>query len=452
MAESAEGGGAARRFVVVVGGLVASGKSTISGVLCERLGAVRLEADRVRGTLLEAAEAEPAGAEARWRRDFSPGFEQEIYGDLLRRAQTALAGGRSVVLDACFPRSAQRHAARALAARHGAVFLFAECRVPEPTARARLLAREDAVGRPGWEEIHRRLAAHFEPPDELDPDERLVVSGAGPTGPAVDAIAARLAGGRPATSVARAAASSPRFVSFDCWNTLLIEKDWPWAHALRVMALREAAREAGCPLSDEEAERVFNAAWQQHVLRWEAGEATGAPEVATWALAALGLEGAHPAREHLVRRFEEASHTGHVMALEGACGLLAALDAAGTPCVLVCDTGLTPGRVVRQLLDRVGLLAHLRVQAFSDEVGAPKPDRRPFLAALEPLGIAPEHGLHVGDLRRTDVAGARELGMHTVRIRAPHDDTSDGPEADWVVSSYSELARLLGVPVSGKIS
>jgi FMN phosphatase YigB (HAD superfamily) len=61
------------------------------------------------------------------------------------------------------------------------------------------------------------------------------------------------------------------------------------------------------------------------------------------------------------------------------------------------------------------------------------------------LGVNPEHAWHVGNLRRTDVAGARALGMTSVRIRARHDDTSELPEADHVVVSHAELGRLLGL-------
>jgi hypothetical protein len=105
----------------------------------------------------------------------------------------------------------------------------------------------------------------------------------------------------------------------------------------------------------------------------------------------------------------------------------------------------SPGRVVRRLLDRAGLLALLEVQAFSDEVGVPKPERRIFERALAGLGSAPGAALHVGDLRRTDVAGARELGMRTVRIRHHHDDCSDHPEADHVADTHAALRDLLGV-------
>ena len=151
------------------------------------------------------------------------------------------------------------------------------------------------------------------------------------------------------------------------------------------------------------------------------------------------------ARPSACRTFEDASHSSDVRALDGARETLVALERAGVACALVCDTGLTPGRVVRRHLEREGLLGALTVQVFSDEVGAPKPDERTFAAALDPIGIAPEQALHVGDLRRTDVAGARALGMTSIRIRQLYDDDpSPHPEADHVVDTHADLRTLLG--------
>ena len=110
---------------------------------------------------------------------------------------------------------------------------------------------------------------------------------------------------------------------------------------------------------------------------------------------------------------------------------------------LICDTGFSPGRVVRQLLEREGLLGFLPVQIFSDEVGVPKPSPRIFEAALAGLGIEPGDSVHVGDLKRTDVAGARRLGMGTVRLRDEYADPSDLPEADRVVDSHRDLQVIL---------
>jgi FMN phosphatase YigB (HAD superfamily) len=66
-----------------------------------------------------------------------------------------------------------------------------------------------------------------------------------------------------------------------------------------------------------------------------------------------------------------------------------------------------------------------------------------FRTALDALGIDPTDALHIGDLRRTDVAGARALGMRTVRIKDVYDDPTDLPDADNVVGSHTEFQSLL---------
>lgn len=245
----------------------------------------------------------------------------------------------------------------------------------------------------------------------------------------------------------------PRAVTFDCWQTLLYEADWTLAHARRVEALARAAAEAGRPTSRAEAGVAFDAAWSRHMAFWREGVATGAMQVALDALVALGLAAPHPALEHLVHEYEEASHSGRVLAVDGAREALAALARAGVRRALVCDTGLTPGRVVRRHLERLGLLEQLEACAFSDEVGVPKPDPRIFAAALAPLGVAPGDAVHVGDLRHNDVGGARAAGLGAIRFRARHDDPSPLPDADAVIDSHAELLVVLGVaPEPGAVA
>ena len=237
----------------------------------------------------------------------------------------------------------------------------------------------------------------------------------------------------------------PAAVSFDCWNTLVYEADWETAHALRVAALERAVRAAGFEGTAEKVRNAFDSAWGRHMEDWERAEASGAPEIAARALADLGLDPTGDVCGPLVRDFEEASHSGGVLEVDGAAETLQGLVRAGVRCALVCDTGLTPGRVVRQHLDRLGLLRWLEVQVFSDESRHPKPHPQAFRAALEPLGAAASEAIHVGDLRRTDVAGARGIGMGTVRIRARYDDLSDLPEADRVADTHVELRQILGL-------
>jgi putative hydrolase of the HAD superfamily len=237
----------------------------------------------------------------------------------------------------------------------------------------------------------------------------------------------------------------PAAVTFDCWNTLLREEDWHEAHRRRVDALLHAARETGARVELEQASAAFDAAWQRHIDLWVAGRASGARDVAGWAMHELGALAHGAAFELLVAHFENASHSSRVVPLDGAVETVSALARAGVPAALICDTGLTPGRVVREHLARLGLLEGLRAQVFSDEVGVPKPSERIFRVALGALRVPAAGSWHVGDLLRTDVAGARGVGMRSVRLRAVHDDDTDLPEADHVASSHEELRVLFGV-------
>ena len=243
--------------------------------------------------------------------------------------------------------------------------------------------------------------------------------------------------------------SLPEAVTFDCWNTLIAEEDWHLAHGLRVDALGEAVRAGGIDVAEEDVARAFDRAWERHMALWRDGAVSGAAEVAAWGLALLGAAADGPPLKQLVMRFEEASHSSRLVALEGAEETLRRLDAKGVRQALICDSGLTPGRVVRQHLERLGLLRFLSAQIFSDEVGVPKPSPRIFRVALDALGSDPAHSVHVGDLRRTDVAGARGVGMVTVRLRSRNDDVAPLADADQVADSHAHLCDLLGVGASG---
>jgi putative hydrolase of the HAD superfamily len=235
-------------------------------------------------------------------------------------------------------------------------------------------------------------------------------------------------------------------VTFDCWNTLLYEEDWHLAHALRVAELHRIAIGAGRTTTPEEAIHAFDTAWSRHMDLWREERASGAVEIARWSLEILAIEPNSIDFDCLVDHWQQASHA-QVEAMEGSRRLLQQIRSQGTRTALVCDTGLTPGHVVRRHLERKGLLEFLEVQVFSDEIGVPKPHPRAFHAALEALGVAPDRALHVGDLRRTDVAGARAVGMQTARLRARFDDREALPEADVVANTHAHLATLLGVEI-----
>jgi FMN phosphatase YigB (HAD superfamily) len=236
----------------------------------------------------------------------------------------------------------------------------------------------------------------------------------------------------------------PRAVTFDCWGTLIRECDPRGAEGDRIALVARAAARAGTGIPEERAAKAWRAAAAEHWRLWERHVATGAEEMSRWALEALGVRDGAAAAE-LAREVERTQLERGTVEIAGARETLERLAAGGVRRALVCDTGISPGRIVRELLAAHGLLELLEVQIFSNEAGVPKPDPRVFRAALAPLGVEPRDAVHVGDLKRTDIAGARGAGMRAVRIRQHYDDPSDHPEADWVCDTHAELAVWLGL-------
>ncbi len=211
---------------------------------------------------------------------------------------------------------------------------------------------------------------------------------------------------------------------------------------------RHDAVVAACEAHDLGVEAELLAATLDDVtVSYEASWSTGThfhpDEGAEMLAAALGIEGA--AREAVAEAFLTA---GRGAKLELSPDIRPCLEALGERELrlgIVCDVGFTGGELLREFLDGEDLLGHFSGWAFSDEVGHYKPAPQIFEAALAALDAYPGASMHVGDLRRTDIAGAGAIGMTTVRYRGLHDDRGEdgGGEADFVLDSHRELPPLL---------
>jgi FMN phosphatase YigB (HAD superfamily) len=231
-------------------------------------------------------------------------------------------------------------------------------------------------------------------------------------------------------------------VTFDFWNTIARVPAGAMTEARRRAI---AAACAGCDVEVEP--KLVAAALKDVGQSWERSWGEGVHlhprEGAEMLARALGVEGA--AGQMVAEAFLEA---GRQVDLELAAGIgeaLIALNERGVRVGIVCDVGFTGGEVLRELLAREGLLGHFGGWSFSDETGHYKPAPQAFETALVALEARPEEAMHVGDLRRTDVAGAAALGMKTARYRGMHDDLDEasGVEADFVIDSHHQLPDVL---------
>jgi FMN phosphatase YigB (HAD superfamily) len=233
-----------------------------------------------------------------------------------------------------------------------------------------------------------------------------------------------------------------RAVTFDFWNTIATVPPGAMTEA------RQRAVAAACESSDLAIEAdLLLAGLEQVGLDWERSWAAGRHlhprEAAESLVRALGVEGA--ARELVSEAFLGA---GREVELEFAPGIHACLEGLRKREIrlgIVCDVGFSGGELLRELLEAEGLLGHFGGWGFSDEVGHYKPAPQIFEAALGSLEAEPGEAMHVGDLRRTDVAGGRALGMRTARYRGMNDegDSEAGPDADFVVERHDELLDVI---------
>jgi uncharacterized protein len=178
--------------VVAVGGIIASGKSTLAAALGVELSAPVVEADRTRKQLLGVAPTKKL-FEGSWQGAYDPGFTEKVYEEVLRRASQVLASGRPVVLDASFRSTSMRRAARELAERFKAPFRFVECQVDQEICRSRLRARRlEREVSDGRLEIFDDFCKSYQPVTELSPDEHIAVDTGQPLSAALEALQKRL--------------------------------------------------------------------------------------------------------------------------------------------------------------------------------------------------------------------------------------------------------------------
>jgi HAD superfamily hydrolase (TIGR01509 family) len=116
------------------------------------------------------------------------------------------------------------------------------------------------------------------------------------------------------------------------------------------------------------------------------------------------------------------------------------LQADGLGLALVSNT-LLPGCVLDRHLEMVGLKQFFPIRIYSSEVGYRKPRKIIFHAALGALKLPPESCLFVGDLVKTDIKGARRVGMTTVLRKTPKRQNT--ALADHIIDRIGDLPPLV---------
>jgi putative hydrolase of the HAD superfamily len=232
-----------------------------------------------------------------------------------------------------------------------------------------------------------------------------------------------------------------RAVTFDLWNTLVHNRNYG---EFRLPALREFLRRNGVELDDSRLLEVYQAGFRysSDIHRETGRRHVRTDEIVGHVMKQVGLRDRCDWTP-VVDAYEEAVLGDPPKLREDARETLEALHGR-VRIGLISDTGTSPGRVIRRILDGYGVLHYFDVTVFSDEVGYCKPNDIVFRNALEVLGVEPGEALHVGDLVKSDIVGAKRVGMRTAWLKTGEQEYAPGDAPDYVITSLTELIGIVG--------
>lgn len=240
-------------------------------------------------------------------------------------------------------------------------------------------------------------------------------------------------------------AHAVKAVTFDFWSTLF--QSHPVNKIERVKKLK-ATFEALTPLSlDLEAwATAVQQTWAQWEYIWHHEQRTLV--AAQWVdllTSRIQVSLSEATHARITQTIETAVLDYPPSLAPGARELLAEL-APIYSLAIISDTGVTPGRILRQILTQHELIAYFTHLTFSDEIGVSKPHPLAFHSTLQALHVQPQEAVHVGDLLKTDIAGAKGVGMRAVQyIGIAHDTHSPQPPVtpDAIIAHHAEFRPLL---------
>ncbi|HSE37142.1 MAG TPA: HAD family hydrolase [Blastocatellia bacterium] len=234
-------------------------------------------------------------------------------------------------------------------------------------------------------------------------------------------------------------------ISFDFWHTLFTEQ--PGAFRLyqhRRGSLLAKLLPEHCSRLDSDLARACSIEAENHHRIWKEEHRTlSASERVSAILNHLDVAVSEPVLATIVARFEEGILEHPPVLVDGAREALSEL-ARHYRLGIISDVGFSPGRVLKQVLSDNGLLEVFDSLVFSDEAGRAKPHIEVFERTARALSAEPGAMVHVGDLERTDIAGARQAGYRAIRfVGVTPMEEGETTSADFITDDLTEIPRLI---------
>ena len=91
----------------------------------------------------------------------------------------------------------------------------------------------------------------------------------------------------------------------------------------------------------------------------------------------------------------------------------------------------------------LGLHHYFDAVVTTDDTGFKKPHEKPFLFALEKLGVKPAEAIMIGDWAERDMVGAKKVGLVTVFARYGDTQNTQQSGADYEIDDVFQLLEIV---------
>lgn len=239
-----------------------------------------------------------------------------------------------------------------------------------------------------------------------------------------------------------------KVITVDFWNTLFDSHDGNIRNDARLKVLLSTLKDLEFEIDFNKFDEVVRRSWQYYSMIWETEFRTpNAEELINFVWNEMNFDKNPKAIDYIVKFFEKSIIYFPPNLLPNAKDVICKLSQK-YKLAIVSDTGFSPGIVMRELMDTVEILKYFSAFSFSDETGVAKPHPKAFDTILKELDCMPEEALHIGDIERTDICGARDIGMRAIKYCGDRSlflkqYASETTRAEFMTDSWLEIENYL---------
>jgi HAD superfamily hydrolase (TIGR01509 family) len=248
-----------------------------------------------------------------------------------------------------------------------------------------------------------------------------------------------------------------RAIAFDLWETLITDTAElsRRQERLRLERMEQILTARGFGTTAARIESAYRSLWSRcHELYWSNDTDIPCRRQIDHLLEGLELDVAtfsEEALDELEQAYARAALEVLPAVVEGAQDVLGEIRRRQLMTGLISNTGRTPGYVLREVLEHLGLAASLDALVFSDEHRYCKPQPSIFEKLRQDLGVHYDEIAFVGDNLYVDVHGAQRCGMRAIHFVPSKRGTAVAPPVehgltivpDATITSLRELPGVI---------